>query len=98
MMKYLLTIITIFLFSTAFKNPPPGERWLATLDIYMTENQEFVIYYRGDVHRCISKSIIDALYLDCDSTIEKIRFDSVFHQSTNLIKSPETPKIKTEKI
>ena len=78
-MKYLLLLPFLFL-SVSFKSSEvKDEFWIGTMQVYQNSNNQFIIYYRGNVHYCMTKYIIDALYTECDTqTVMKSTFDKFF--------------------
>lgn len=76
-MKYLL-LTALLLLSTSFStNKVQNETWIGTMEVYMTDNKEFIIYYRGNYSECFTKYIIDKLFEHCDSINENCRLDSI---------------------
>lgn len=82
-MKSLL--ILFFLFLTTPINKPKTEAWVSSIDIYVNDKNQVIIYYRGNVNYCVSKQIIDVLYSECDSSQTKDAFQFLF---PNLHKIP----------
>lgn len=66
MKKILLTITVILLAATSFRFTN-REKWIATFDIFTTEDGQIVVYYRGDIHECDGKKMIDYMFQKCDT-------------------------------
>jgi hypothetical protein len=65
-MKILLTLILISMLSVSFR-PETQEKWIGTFDMYLDEQGDVVIYYRGNIPQCMGKKVIDFVYEDCDT-------------------------------
>ncbi len=94
-MKKLILISTFLLLCQPIvsSSKVESERWLGSLDIYVNDKDELLIYYKGHIHRCQAKAIIDELWNDCDSCKFEIKVDSVRH----IDEIPNKP-IKTKNI
>lgn len=76
--RYLLLIPLLFL-STSFKVQPAERIWIGTIEVYFdAETDEFILIYSGNYQRCFTKYVIDHVYDDCDSLINKKILDEKF--------------------
>lgn len=83
-MKTLLLSLTFLTLSFTTNQKNIDEVWIGTLEVYLQNDNTFVIYYDGNYSRCFTKYIIDQLYMDCDSIICKSGID------TSIIIEPPT--------
>ena len=105
-MKTLLVLFLLFC-TTSFANKEPDERWIGSLDLFVNEDNEFILYYHGKYQYCYMKEVVDALYPECDS------ISGIDPQIRTMLRSlkvievvPDTipkemesnPKLKTSKI
>jgi len=92
-MKTLLLFLVFFLMSFSLKTEPKIEKiWVASINLYL-EDDELVLYYKGKIHRCLMKYVIDDMYRDCDgidptNLIDLIELDSL-DKSNNVLDSTE---------
>lgn len=73
MKKYLILLFALLL-STSFKIETQ-EKWIGTFEVFLNEENELVVYYRGTLPQCLSKKALDVVYENCDTvkyTIEDV--------------------------
>lgn len=89
-MKIILISI-LLLFATNPKTKPPEPKWIGSFDIYMSNEYEFEVRYRGIYPKCTNLYIIERVFSDCDTILNRVELDSMFNFEPII-------KIKTEKL
>lgn len=89
--RYLLLIPFLFI-ATSFRVQPSELIWIGTIEVFFDpETNEFIVSYDGNYNRCFTKYIIDHIYNDCDSLVNKEVLDEKFQWSEPEIDSTKIP-------
>lgn len=89
-MKTILITI-LLLFATNPKATPTEPKWIGSFDIYMNNEEEFEVRYRGIYPKCTNLYIIERVFSDCDTILNRVEMDSMFNFEP-------IKKIKTERL
>jgi hypothetical protein len=77
-MKKILLLLPLLLLTTSFSKQKDIV-WVATFEIFVDDNGDAVIYYKGNVDHCTAKRIIEFVYVNCDTvpSVEDVKLDTV---------------------
>ncbi len=77
-MKTLLLSLAFLTLSFTTNQKNIDEVWIGTFEVFMNEDEEILIYYNGNYHRCFTKYLIDQMYPECDSITKNTGLDTLF--------------------
>lgn len=84
--------------SMSFQTSTKTEKTLlGTFNVYIDENDNFIVEYTGKYDACFTRYLIKRIYFECDSTINETYLDSMF-QFVPVLPDTVKPKIKTTRI